>query len=201
MLKRVRRRARAAARAAPIGGNALRRHNSTRRRSRTRETSPPAVGEDAFSPARPFPGDSLSRTTPHWRGESAPRAPLTSWLLGASSGSQTSYHFCAACWSLGTPRGGWRTVPIRRPSWLPRALPSRAMRTAISRPVRSPNRGRSTSGYQLAGDDRKETQHETRRNTNQRPHDQHHEPRRMRQRHRRHHRGFLWMVGNVAIEQ
>ena len=44
--------------------------------------------------------------------------------LGARFGSQTSYQFCELNAVLGTPRGGRRTVPIRRPSPATRSLPS-----------------------------------------------------------------------------
>jgi hypothetical protein len=49
----------------------------------------------------------------------AVNACVTASTEGASSGSQMSYQFCRACSAFGTPRGGRRTVPMRRPS--PRA--------------------------------------------------------------------------------
>src|SRR5438105_1252716 len=55
----------------------------------------------------------------------------TSVWLGASSGSHTSKKFRTAYWSLRTPRGGRRTVPMRRPSPRSRGVPSRTIRTAI----------------------------------------------------------------------
>src|SRR5439155_22387698 len=54
--------------------------------------------------------------------------------LGASSGSHTSKKFRRAYWSLRTPRGGRRTVPVRRPSPRSRGVPSRTIRTAICGP-------------------------------------------------------------------
>ena len=54
--------------------------------------------------------------------------------LGARLGNQTSYQFCPANASLGTPRGGRRTVPIRMPSPSTRALPSLTTRTTMCTP-------------------------------------------------------------------
>ena len=44
--------------------------------------------------------------------------------LGARLGNQTSYQFCEANLDLGTPRGGRRTVPMRKPSLAFRGEPS-----------------------------------------------------------------------------
>ena len=52
--------------------------------------------------------------------------------LGASVGSQTSYQSSLANFVFGTPRGGRRTVPRRRPSPLRRVVPNRTIRIAIS---------------------------------------------------------------------
>ena len=54
--------------------------------------------------------------------------------LGASCGNQTSYQSSAAKRDFGTPRGGRRTVPIRRPSPGRRGAPSRTMRTDMPVP-------------------------------------------------------------------
>src|SRR5213082_2025187 len=56
----------------------------------------------------------------------------TSAWLGARSGSHTSKKSRAAYCSLRTPRGGRRTVPMRRPSPRSRGVPSCTIRTAIS---------------------------------------------------------------------
>src|SRR5205085_647078 len=53
--------------------------------------------------------------------------------LGDRLGSQTSYQFCAANCDLGTPRGGRRTVPNRRPSSRYLGVPNRTILTAIYR--------------------------------------------------------------------
>lgn len=49
--------------------------------------------------------------------------------LGARFGNQTSYQFCDENSAFGTPRGGRRTVPMRRPSPSILLLPSLTMRT------------------------------------------------------------------------
>jgi hypothetical protein len=51
--------------------------------------------------------------------------------LGARLGNQTSYQFCEANLDLGTPRGGRRTVPMRKPSFFALELPSLTMRMGM----------------------------------------------------------------------
>jgi hypothetical protein len=51
---------------------------------------------------------------------SAPKPSFTVASLGESSGSHTSYQLSEANFAFGTPLGGRRTVPMRKPS--PRSL-------------------------------------------------------------------------------
>jgi hypothetical protein len=62
--------------------------------------------------------------------------------LGERLGNQTSYQFCEANLDLGTPRGGRRTVPMRRPSFFARGVPSLTMRMGMSY-LLAPNFGSS----------------------------------------------------------
>ena len=52
--------------------------------------------------------------------------------LGARLGYHTSYQFSDANLAFATPRGGRRTVPMRRPSFFVRAVPSLTMRIAMA---------------------------------------------------------------------
>src|SRR5215475_7817161 len=67
----------------------------------------------------------------HWAGVVAERPSFIVGRLGARLGNQTSYQFCKANLDLGTPRGGRRTVPMRRPSSSARGVPSLTMRMAM----------------------------------------------------------------------
>src|SRR5215468_3046118 len=67
----------------------------------------------------------------HWAGVVAERASFMVGRLGARLGNQTSYQFCEANLALGTPRGGRRTVPMRKPSFLALGVPSLTMRMGI----------------------------------------------------------------------
>src|SRR5881227_1290990 len=67
----------------------------------------------------------------HCAGVWAESANFIVGRLGARLGNQMSYQFCDANLAFGTPRGGRRTVPMRRPSFLALGLPSRTMRIGI----------------------------------------------------------------------
>jgi hypothetical protein len=68
----------------------------------------------------------------HCAGVSAESPSFMDGRLGARLGNQTSYQFCEENLDLGTPRGGRRTVPMRKPSSFARGLPSLTMRMAIN---------------------------------------------------------------------
>ena len=59
-------------------------------------------------------------------------ASLTVSAAGARFGSHTSYQLPDANAAFGTPRGGRRTVPMRKPSCGNRAVPSRTILMAIA---------------------------------------------------------------------
>src|SRR5215468_8240904 len=67
----------------------------------------------------------------HSAGVSAERASFMVGRLGARLGNQTSYQFWDANLDLGTPRGGRRTVPMRKPSSFALGVPSLTMRMAM----------------------------------------------------------------------
>jgi hypothetical protein len=55
--------------------------------------------------------------------------------LGARFGNHTSYQSCEANADFGTPRGGRRTVPMRRPSFFALGVPNLTTRTAMTGPL------------------------------------------------------------------
>ena len=61
------------------------------------------------------------------------RSEFTVSALGDRFGNQTSYQSCEANSDFGTPRGGRRTVPMRRPSFFALGVPSLMTCTAIVR--------------------------------------------------------------------
>ena len=132
-VNRPRRRAPSGACAAPTGGSGFHRRSSNPSRSRSGAIARRRARGVEPSRAQPSRRDTASRRRPAARSVAAAWPSATSWALGASSGSQTSYQFCAACSLFGTPRGGRLTVPMRRPSPRMRPVPSRTMRTVISR--------------------------------------------------------------------
>src|SRR5690606_23391800 len=69
----------------------------------------------------------------HCFGVCASSASFTSSALGERLGNQTSYQSCVANSDFGTPRGGRRTVPMRRPSFFVRGVPRRTMRMVMSK--------------------------------------------------------------------
>src|SRR5437763_1104515 len=73
----------------------------------------------------------LRTNAAHSAGVVASRATFMVATLGARVGNHTSYQFCELNFSLGTPRGGRRTVPMRVPSASCRGDPNRTIRTVI----------------------------------------------------------------------
>ena len=69
--------------------------------------------------------------TAHSRSVFAARPSFTVAAPGARIGNHTSYQFPDACLPFGTPRGGCRTVPMRKPSPRNLGVPRRTIRAVI----------------------------------------------------------------------
>lgn len=108
--------------------SAIRLRNSTQRRSWPGAIERQAGQCNDCSPASAISARYFLAKTAHWPGLETCWPSFTVSRLGARLGNQTSYQFRRVNSDFGTPRGGRRTVPMRRPSPSARGLPSRTTR-------------------------------------------------------------------------